>query len=400
MFGFNIRSFYKSYSKKVWSLTLIVLIFVSRKTIFNVAREIGKFQTTLDRGTTLALLGIFLSLLAIGSNLKSFRRVLRKNMSFIAYYVICLSSFLWAGNMSTILFKATEVLSCFLVVAIIMEKINSMKMGLLYIIVLSTIITYMDVINGLRYGFSFHHTNAYTLSALIGLLLCLGAIHNNIFRWKDLRLFIILNALALAGGTSSASWVAFLIGCILLYSSDKRGIGFVRAGAVCVIIYLVYEYAYDTVFDIIFKGKSQKAIESGTGRQYIWEAAIASWKTSPWLGKGFLVGERSLGKYGLGLKVVSAHNSFISVLVGTGIVGMTFFVNFLARWMGRLFKYSRQNTYASMLFPVSAAIMVNCMGFPAIGSDWNYVAPCIYAVIAYTFLRIGIKNYANNVGYS
>lgn len=384
-----IHSVYKKYPKEVWTLTLIVLLFVGRKTVFNVAREVGNYQATLDQGTSLAIIGMVLSVIAISYNTHAFRVMLKKNGSFLSYYMLCWLSFLWAGYFSTIVFKATEVLCCFSVVALIIYKIDSMKGALFYIILLSTVITYIDALNGMfRYGFHFHHTNAYTFSAMIGLLLCLGTIHVSVFTFKELRWFIILETLALIGGTSSASYIACIIGIILLYSSGKHGIRFVQAVCVCVVLYIVYEFAYDIIFNFVFKRKSEESIATGTGRQFIWEAAIRSWKTSPWLGNGFLVGERSLASYGLGLQVVSAHNTFISVLVGTGVIGMCLFVNFLLRWFGRLYLCSKTNRFASMLFPVAIAIMVNCMGFPAIGSDWNYVAPCIYALIVVVFMKI------------
>lgn len=40
---------------------------------------------------------------------------------------------------------------------------------------------------------------------------------------------------------------------------------------------------------------------------------------------------------------------------------------------------------------------INCNAFPAIGSDWNYVAPTVYALIAFAFIKI--KKYEDNMGY-
>lgn len=43
------------------------------------------------------------------------------------------------------------------------------------------------------------------------------------------------------------------------------------------------------------------------------------------------MGERRIVEY-IGLAVISAHNSFISVLVNTGIVGVVIFINFIFKW--------------------------------------------------------------------
>lgn len=384
----GLKTIYRAHSKEIWYLTIIVLIFVSRKTIFNVSREIGKFDATLDSGTSLLMVGVMMSLVAIWKNRGDFSDVRKANFSFMAYYILCLSSFLWAGHFGTIVFKAVEVLCCFGVVGIIMNKMESLRQGLYYIIFLSTLITYISVSGALlKYGI-FVHTNTYSMSAMVGLLLCLGVVRFDIFGFNEVKYYILLNTLALIGGTSSASWVSFIIGVIILYSMNENGVGLLRTAAVCVIIYAAYELALDQISDIIFKGKTKEMVESGHGRDVIWNAAIASWKDSPWLGSGFLVGERSLGNYGLGLKVISVHNTFLSVLVGTGIAGMVLFVNFLFKWIGRLLAYIKYNRYATILFPVVIATVVNCMAFPAIGSDWNFVAPVVYALITFVFLHI------------
>ena len=54
----TLKQIYRLYPKKVWMLTLITFIFIARKTLFNVAREVGNYATTVDSGTSLALLGI------------------------------------------------------------------------------------------------------------------------------------------------------------------------------------------------------------------------------------------------------------------------------------------------------------------------------------------------------
>ena len=385
----GLKTIYRAYSKEIWYLTIIVLIFVSRKTIFNVSRGGATFDATLDSGTSLLMMGVIMSLVAIWKNSGDFSDVRKANFSFIAYYILCLASFLWAGHFGTIVLKAVEVLCCFWVIGIIMNKMESLKQGLYYIIFLSTFITYISVLSSfLKFGIIFIHTNTYSMSAMVSLLLCLGAVRFHVYQFGEVKYYILLNTMALISGTSSASWISFIIGVIILYSMNENGVGLLRTAAICVIIYVAYELALDQIFDIIFKGKTKEMVESGHGRDVIWNAAIASWKDSPWLGNGFLVGERSLGSYGLGLKVISVHNTFLSVLVGTGIVGMVLFVNFLFKWIGRLLTYIKYNRYAIIMFPVVIATIVNCMAFPAIGSDWNFVAPVVYALITFVFLHI------------
>lgn len=395
----RIQAIYKLYPKAIWVYTLVVYIYIARKTIFNVTREIGTFEANVDRGTSLALLAIIFSIFILYKNKQSVIR-LNKNISiFPRYYVFALLSFIWANNIGTITFKAVEVIANFYLIALIIYKIKKPTLILYYIILLSTFTTFLDIINvNIRLGWALsHHTNAYTFTALISLLLSLGCIKMHIINFTKLRLIIIFNIYALLAGTSSASYIAFIIGLIILLGSNKKGINIFKTSIICIIIYICYYYFEDIIFSIIFKGKSQEAIENGTGRLSIWTAALKAWEASPFLGHGFLVGERSLWKFDLQLMVVSAHNAFISVLVNTGIIGGLLFLHFWIKWIWQVYRASFKNPYAMITFPVIISIFINCNAFPAIGSDWNYVAPSIYSLITFSF--INFKNYANHLGY-
>ena len=137
-------------------------------------------------------------------------------------------------------------------------------------------------------------------------------------------------------------------------------------------------------------------IENGSGRKAIWEAAFKLWDENPLIGNGLIVGERRIVEY-IGLAVISAHNSFISVLVNTGIMGVVIFINFIFKWFLKVYRFQSTNRYAVILLPAMVATIVNCNAFPAIGSDWNYVAPTVYALIAFAFIKL--RKYENNMGY-
>ena len=384
-----------SFPRKIWIYTIILYIFLARKTLFDTAKEVGNYSVTLDSGTFLAAIGIMCSCIVILSNYSKIYYIARTNKYFISYYILALFSFLWAGNFFAIAFKAIEVISCFLLIGIISLSLKSLKEGILYIIFLSTIITWSDIINfNLKYGLGFYHTNGYTFTALIGLLLALGSIKFKLFTYKDLKYYIWLCAYGLIFGTSSASYISFTIGFVILYSYNKQRFNLLKTVLICLILYIFYRIASDFIFTYLFYGKSLEEIESGTGRAMIWEAAYQSFLSHPLLGGGFVVAERSLGKWGInGINVLSAHNTFISVIVNTGIVGLIIFLLFLFKWIYKLFCKSNNNIYARILFPPVIASIVNCNSMPAIGSDWNYTSPCLYILIIFSFsLIFKLKN--------
>jgi O-antigen ligase len=77
----------------------------------------------------------------------------------------------------------------------------------------------------------------------------------------------------------------------------------------------------------VTRGESTEQLSSATGRDILWEVLWDSWKESPWIGHGYLVGTRN------GLVDVwqvaenrPAHNVWLQALVSTGVVGFLLFV--------------------------------------------------------------------------
>lgn len=393
----NIKNIYRQIPKSVWILTLLQLFFVARTTFFATgSRNVGDYSVTMNSSTSLIIVIIFLSVIVI---LKEFRyfKMANKNISrLITFYCLCLVSFIWGGGQIVTIFKATEVLCNIYLMYIIASKIGNIKSLLLYIIILSTIMTYMDVINCMQYfGFGFSHTNTYSMSAMIGFLLSIQAIKYNIFTSKEIRIFLILNFLAIIGGTSSATYISFIVGIVLVYSSNKKGLNMGKAIFTLIFAIIAYYLFSDIIFDFIFQGKSDQEIETGTGRKDAFIAAINAWKDSPIFGHGYIVGQRNLGRYGLGFNALSAHNTYLGILVDTGIVGIVIFINFLLSWIYNLIKKSKNNIYATMFMPTLIACLVNCLAFPAIGADWTYVGSLIF--LMYIMTNLYIKNNNNIV---
>lgn len=398
-----LKTFIPSFPREVWVYTVILYFFIARKTLFDTAKEVGNYSVTFDSGTFLAIIGILGSFVVTLYNKSKVNHVIRTNQDFLSYYILAFLSFIWAGHFFAIAFKAIEVISCFLLVGITLLSLRNTKEGILYIIFLSTVITWSDIINyNLKYGLGFYHTNGYTFTALIGLLLAFGSIKFKIFKYKSLKYYIWLCLYGLLFGTSSASYISFLVGLIVLFCYDKKGINLFKIICIGGIICFLYYIASEIIVKYIFYGKSMATIENGTGRAAIWEAAYKVFLSHPIIGGGFVVAERDLGKWGInGINVLSAHNTFISVLVNTGIIGLLIFLTFIIKWVLQSFiKSNHNNVYARILFPPIIASLINCNSMPAIGSDWNYTSPCLYALIIFSFSIIFKLKHRINFHYN
>lgn len=378
------------YPTSIWILTLIEFIFISRKTIFNVSREVGDYSATVDSSTSLAILGIICSLIYIAKYSLFIKHINKMMAALIMVYIVAAFSFLWAGNTFTILFKAIEVLTNIYIIGIILIllfQLCNIKQIVYYIILFCLIATYSEVLADMvRKGFGFHHTNAYSYSAMVAFLLCIGSIRFGLFKFSELKVSTILSFIAWIGGTSTASYIACLAGLILLYSSNKYGFNIPNAIFVLVLCMLLYIFAGDIVYSFIKAGHSDAEMQSGTGRSLIWEASFMSFQDNPILGSGFVIGERELGpKYGFDFHQLSAHNAFLSVLVNTGLIGFFFFIRLLYKWGMILFQNSRRNILSTILFPIYISIVINSAACPSIGSDWGPISSCVYLIIGFSF---------------
>lgn len=372
-------------------LTLLTFLYVSRKTIFNVQREVGDYSVAADGGTIIAIIAMGLSLLYYVNHTALVSKSLKFSTSFVLYYLFAFCSILWAGNFGTITMKITEVLLSFMIVSVTLYKIKEKKRAFLYVILLSTlnaVIPYL--IRMAAWGTLMVHTNTFTIGAIIGLLMSAGAVKHGIYSYKEMKYIIWANAYILVCGTSTASYICAIIGFMFLYGSTDKGLNIAKYGIISLMLYGVYYMYGDLVRDIIFQGRDEEMIVSGTGRDVIWEACINAFHEKPWFGHGFLVGERNLAGYGLGFNQLSAHNSFFSVLVNTGIAGVIVWFNFVIRWFWRSYACSSFDKYGVICFPAICASFVNSLSFPFIGSDWNVIAPAGYALIAFVFIYLPV----------
>lgn len=390
---FSIKKTVKAYPQSIWLLTLIEFLFISRKTIFNVSRDVGDYSATVDSSTSLAMVGIACSFLFIIKYQRFIKQIQKMMMGLLGVYVLSALSCLWSGNTFSILFKVTEVFANIYVVGIILILLYrscDTKHIIYYIIIFCLIATYAEVLPEMsRKGFGFHHTNAYSYSAMIALLLCIGCIRFKLFKITELKWSLILAFAAWLGGTSTASYIACLAGLFLLYSSSKTGLSIKNTLIILVLCITMYTYFGDVVYSFIRAGHSEEEMQSGTGRSVIWEAAYMSFKDNPLLGSGFVVGEREMCmKNGYDFQVLSAHNSFISVIVNTGLVGFFLFLRFLFKWGKMIYMSSKQNVISTILFPIYAAIIINSAACPSIGSDWGIVSSCVCLIIGLSFLPL------------
>lgn len=366
------KQFIHLYPKDIRIETIVFIIHIFRKTFLNVGREMGDTSIA-GGGTFLMLICILLNIWIIIRNNSILNKSIKETKWFLFYTIFCLFSIFWSitgtAGFSSIIAKGAEILTSFLAISIVLYKIKDINCCVIYILYITTIAA---LSGGIAQGFL--HTNSYSVSGMIGFIIALGL--KRTYNPQYINYFIIANLFCLIMGTSSGSYIAAICALLILLSTNKKGINLGLAIFVILITYLIYKLAADTIYSLVFYGHSTEAIEGGTGRYEVWGQFIEAWKSSPWLGYGYVVGERNLALMGGMEHIFSAHNGYLSILVNTGIIGSLIFSIFLLKTLFRGFSKAQTNNVAQPLaiifFAAFCGILVNNLSYPLLGSDWNH----------------------------
>lgn len=383
-----IKSELRPLKKQRLFLSLIVIC-ILRKTLFNRARDMDAYSSV-DASASVAILMTAILGALLFTKMGKIKREINDSSPFLYYYYFAAVSVLWAGLQSLAVagYKAVEVIVSFLAIIFIMHNLKTIKERFSFILVSLTFCNVIYLIMFLRSGLG--HDNAFPLLAITEMLLLLGSVRYNIFKYKQLKHHFIVSALTIVLGTSTASWMSLIIGLFFFFSTSRKGINLGLALVVAVLFYGAYSLWGDVIYSIVFGHKSKEMIESGSGRRELWMAYIEGWMDSPLLGYGFIVGEKgAIAARYIAFATNTAHNMMISVLVNTGLIGLFIWLYFLWKQCWICWKYSlRRNPYALTCFPAIIAMFVNANSFPVIGSEWSPVSPPIYALIIFIFVYI------------
>lgn len=384
------KQFVRLYPKDIRWDTIVIIFHILRKTLLNVKSSTEELVSG-NSGTMLMVFCVSLNFFMIYKNRKYLMKAIKESKWFTFYCLFAISSIMWTPVPASggILAKGFELFSSYLLLAIVLYKINDISRSFIYIVFIASSAAFLGA---LYTGFT--HTNTYSISAMIGAVIGIGLYRN--YKTKNILPYILFNIAILIVGTSSASYISFIGAIAILYSSSKKGVNYLLLGLMGLALIFVYYFGLDLISEYIFYGHSAKQIESGNGRDFIWEYALTNWRERPWFGYGYCVGERYVFSNSTFI-VLSAHNGFISVLLGTGIVGMIIFGFYLIKTLYQTWdlthsKYYRG--YAAILLSAIMGVLANNMAFPVLISDWNHpFPPAILLFLLINNMRKKIDNH-------
>lgn len=366
------KRFKKVYPKDIQIATLIFAIQMSRKTIFNTWSGI------------LMIPCICLSLYIIYKNRNVISKATKGTKAIMWYALFAAFSFFWAieKDPATIFLKDLELVCSYMSIAIVLFKIKEISLAYNYVIILCTLACMLSIGRGVMAGLYFH-TNSYTVPAFVGTIMSYCAWSK--FHVKSAKTYLLLNCIALLIGTSSASYIAFLVALCIYFTASKHGINIGKVLGVLVVSGALYAVGSNIIKDLVFYGKSEAEIQSGTGRDFIWSVFFNAWEKQPLIGYGYSIAERSFSTFaGQDSSFTSAHNGYLSLLVNTGVIGFLLFCPIFIRTLWQGLKYGNHGRYGllcSTMFACMIGVMVNNYAYPILGSDWNFAFPPIIALV-------------------
>lgn len=133
-----------------------------------------------------------------------------------------------------------------------------------------------------------------------------------------LALFLLITNTS--GGANASA--ALGVGVAMFFGGKK----FVAFLVIClgVVLWMNQDWVDDIVL-MLMPGKTMEVIESGNGREAIWESIMHYASQKPWLGWGFACVERIEQSIFSGQSLSDAHSNYVGMYGSLGIVGCVLF---------------------------------------------------------------------------
>lgn len=311
-----------------------------------------------------------------------------------AYCVVGMASALWSSQPAYAGFQAAEVASQLLLIFVVIsyyERFADAERSVLVVCLATVLLGMCEVLKfrGVTLSIAAWHHNQFPASA--GMLACYCApeyFRASGERRKRLLIYGCTATFALLLGTSAASLLSTLFGLAIAALLMRR-----TAWPILLLVAtLVLGAALDpnAATELLFPYKTAEQIQSLHGRTHLWGQLMDFFWERPILGYGFAMGAK-LG----GVGQTNTHNSILSVVLGTGLMGLLILVGFGVRFLKELStKLSARRPGSTGVACALSAGLMNSMSMAFLGEGWRgptLVFTAIYALLVVERLQTGKK---------
>ena len=301
-----------------------------------------------------------------------------------AYYMFAFITILWRIHGSSalyIVYRAGTMLILSAYIYAIFMQFHSAQTAFKGLLNYITALMLFIILGHLRLGQI--HTNSYSVCAATIVCLALSAYRSHLYTFKEMKPYIYGGLIALALGTSSGTNVSFVCGLIFIYSFKRNHFRLSFFLLSMLVLLSAYYFGKQIIIKILFPRKTMHGITTLSGRMYLWTGYINIWLKRPFIGWGFAVGERA-GKAFDFMYALSAHNGYLSILINTGLIGLTFWIVLFKRLIKSIMlQIIFESPYAIALASTFIVILVNNNSVPIVGSNWGPLATLAFCLLAF-----------------
>jgi hypothetical protein len=343
-----------------WLLGLLILGWVVRVTIFVRRRTKGDFSDVDTVATVqIALVLLLAACLVFSRGLAPLLKLMPKKAAgiLLLYYVFGALSAVWSASPMYSLYRASEVIVLLVAVSLIMSYSQNAAAAERTMLAASLIVIVLQAYTQGGVQLVAWRSNSYPAMAAIVFCYCVGEL---LSRPTSQRRFLLIMAIVSAGfvvrGMSTASFIATICGVAVALKLSPNG-------RLVVILLLVIAVAVGGVIvgghvrDVLLPGKPENYDVAGmSGRVQLWSDYADQIVQHPVLGSGFDMLSRVAGF------ATNSHNSAIAALGGTGLVGSSILLVWVALVAKEIFISLRTNLPGArgVAAGLTAAIVNSC----------------------------------------
>ena len=214
-------------------------------------------------------------------------------------------------------------------------------------------------------------------------------------REKLLKYTIVIAIAMLFMHTSGGANASAAFGvAVALWLSGRFFIAFVLTTVAVYVI--VSPDLMNSIILTLMPDKNIEQIESGNGRQLIWEILLSTAKEKPLLGWGFACVERTVGNIFDNQTLSDAHNNYIGMYGSLGVVGLVLFIiHYISQWAFS-FKRRLKLGYVGVL-SATACGMLNGYSYGYMSGKTCSITVVYFALVALGYSYSKVKSYNGTV---
>lgn len=315
-------------------------------------------------------------------------------------YLFAVVSTLWAFNRQFAAFLSLQnVVFIILLFTLCAKFKNFYSLERFFVYGLLTAFLFEAIVSRIEEPFLFNHFLPAGSTAAISLSYCFSEYLNSTFQTpneckrKQLLSFgIVTSFIVVVLSTSTGANVSAVAGIAIGLMFSRHRIWGALMMVTAVLLYLNID-KMDQLVLLIAPGKTIEEVQTGTGREQIWDVLLSYANQKPWLGWGFACIERVHQLDVLeGQSLSDAHNFYIGIYGGLGIVGCVLLGIHILYQLTFTFKRVNRIGFLGLL-SASCCALVNGYSYGYLSGKACSITLAYFSVVVLTYYYARVRSH-------